>query len=85
MLPERIELRRLRSISILYDGDFHELAAWLLRIDEARSTPTSTRRHTMRGVAVCYEYVTGIPLPEIIARLEAFQLPLGATLEHDQR
>jgi hypothetical protein len=83
VLPERIGIGRLGSVAILYDGDFHDLAVWLLRADEARSTPTTAPRHTLRGVAVCYEFLTGIALSEVLAHLEALQLPLAATLEQD--
>jgi hypothetical protein len=43
---------------MLYYGGFDELAVWLLKADDAKSTPSTTARHTVRGVAVCYEYLT---------------------------
>lgn len=84
MRPEQIEAGRLEDISILYPGDFHDLALWLLRADDARSTPTMAQSHTLRGVAVCYEHLTGVPLAEIVARLDALHLSLAATIRHDR-
>ncbi|HEX2095659.1 MAG TPA: hypothetical protein VHG28_24895 [Longimicrobiaceae bacterium] len=83
MRPEQIKAGRLKAISILYPGDFHDLALWLLRVDEARSTPAAVPRHTLRGVAVCYEYLTGVPLVEIVAHLDALHLSHAATIRHD--
>jgi hypothetical protein len=83
MTTSRIAVGELKRVSILYNGDFYELALWLLRADDARSSPASWRRHTVNGVAGCYAHLTEVPLQEVRRQVEAQGIPLGATVEHE--
>lgn len=81
---KKVQIHELKEITILYEGDVYDLARCLLRLDIARSTPTSTRRHTIHGLANRYAYITNMKLPEIVERFVQIGLPLDATIELDE-
>ena len=84
-MNEKIALRSLRHISIIYEGDFAELAYLLLKIEDAKHKGTNTTsRHTVKGVIGQYSLLTRMDYNQVMAKLAKYQLPLGAIVEYDE-
>lgn len=79
----KIPLSALRPVVIQFEEDFYQLAVWLLKHDVHNSTRTSSRRHTVHGVATAYAYLTDVPREEVLAHVRRLQLPIEAAIEPD--
>ena len=82
---EKIGVKALKSINVLYEGDIYDLACLLLKVSEAKDKgKISKSRYTVHGLATTYSLITHLPREEIIAIFENYDLPLGAIVEYDQ-
>jgi len=57
----QIPVSPLRRVAIQFEVDFYQLAVWLLKHNVHNTTPATTRRHTVHGVATAYEYLAHVP------------------------
>lgn len=82
---ERIGVSTLRGINVLFENDIHDLACWLLNMNEGKVKDNNSRsRHTVYGLAGIYSVAASMSRDEIVHVLEDHGLPLGATIEHDE-
>jgi hypothetical protein len=82
---EKIGIKALKSVKVLYEGDIYDLACLLLKVSEAKDKGTNTKsRYTVHGLATTYSLITHLRREEIIAIFENYDLPLGATVEYDE-
>ena len=81
-----IYLKELLPVSVLFEGDFHELASFILRGFAAQAKDTITRaRPTIHGVARAYARLfIDIDPDKIEAKLRKLGYDLGATVEWDE-
>lgn len=81
---EKIGIAALKGIAVLFEDDIHDLAYWLLKMNDAKDKGRNTRsRHTVYGLAGVYSFATHMNQDEIVSILEDRGLPLGATIEYD--
>jgi hypothetical protein len=82
---EQIRVSELKNVRILYKGDLYDLARLLLKINDARDKGTNTRsRHTIKGLAREFAMLSGLNTGEVEKVLLQYDLPFGATVEHDR-
>jgi hypothetical protein len=81
-----VRLHELASVSILFDGDFRLLAAFLLRGFDSLNEGTNGRsRPTMNGVAGAYARLfLQVRSEAITAKLREMGFDLGAIVEWDE-
>lgn len=80
---EKISVDSLRDVTVLFEGDIHELAQLLLRINDAKTRGTNTiARPTVHGLATVYCNLSRVEFEDIIRVFERHGLPLGAVVEH---
>jgi hypothetical protein len=80
---QKIKVSALKAVSILYEGDIYDLALFLLRLDIARTTRTTTRRHTVHGVASHYATITWMKLEDVEEPLVRHGFSLRASIDSD--
>ena len=84
-MNEKIALSSLRHISIIYEGDFAELAHLLLKIEDAKHKDTNSKsRFTVKGVIGKYSLLAHMDYNQIMAKIAKNKLPLGAIVEYDE-
>ncbi len=84
-MTDKIGVKTLKGVCVLYEGDIYDLACLLLKVDDAKDRGTNRRsRYTVYGLATTYSMITSVNRDKIIAILEGHGLPLGATVEHDE-
>jgi hypothetical protein len=84
-MNEKIALSSLQHISIMYEGDFAELAHLLLKIEDAKHKGSNTTsRHTVKGVIGKYSLLTNMEYNQVMATIAKYKLPLGAIVEYDE-
>jgi hypothetical protein len=82
---DKIRVSELKNIQILYKGDIYNLARLLLKINDAKDRGTNTRsRHTVKGLAREFAMLSGMNIGEVESILLQYDLPFGATVEHDR-
>jgi len=82
---DEIRVSELKNIRILYKGDIYNLARLLLKIDDAKDKGTNTKsRHTIKGLASKFAMLSGMGFDEVEEALLKYDLPFGATVEHDK-
>jgi len=87
----QISLRALRGVAVVYPGDVHELATFVLKTRVVRDreanaqNPMTVRksRPTLRGLACHYAQVTDIHRVDVERTLVEAGLDLGAVVEFD--
>ncbi len=86
-VARQVALSSLKPIAILFDGDFYELASFMLNICRVKDQGTNrTSRPTVHGVAAGYaRLLVDVEVRQIEARLEQYGLDLGATIEFDDK
>jgi len=85
MTRNKIDLRSLKSVKVLFEGDIYSLACFLLKAYDAKYQGTQSRsRPTVHGLATYYSMLIGIDRDAIIEVLTRHGLPLGATVESDE-
>ena len=72
------------AVSVIYEEDVYEPAWWLLRLDIAKSTPSTICRHTIHGLAHHYSSRTNTDVAELHKRFAQAGLPQEATIEPDE-
>ena len=84
-MEKKVALNSLRPVSILFNGDFYELANLIIKISEEMHQGTNIKsRPTLHGVAAVYSWlVIDIDSSHIEQVLEEHGLDLGATVECD--
>ena len=65
MKREYTSIDDLKEISIIFPGDFYQLAHFILLVDIAESTELHTSRHTIHGVANIYCMITKMDLNSV--------------------
>lgn len=84
-MNEKIALSSLQHISIIYEGDFAELAHLLLKMEDAKHKGTNTTsRHTVKGVIGKYSLLANMEYNQVMASIAKYKLPLGAIVEYDE-
>jgi hypothetical protein len=83
----QIALSSLKPISILFDGDFYELASFMLSMHRAKQEGSHwTSRPTVHGVAVGYaRLIVDVEVRQIEAYLKEYGIDLGAMIEFDDK
>ena len=85
MKRTKIDLRSLKSVKVLFEGDIYDLACLLLKAYNAKDQRTGFRsRPTVYGLATRYSMLTDIGTDAIIEVFNRHGLPLGATVESDE-
>jgi hypothetical protein len=85
MKHTKIDLRSLKSVKVLFEGDIYDLACLLLKAHNAKDQGTHFRsRPTMHCLATRYSMLTDISTDAIIEVFNRHGLPLGATVESDE-
>src|ERR1039458_2988598 len=85
MKRTKIDLRSLKSVKVLFEGDIYDLACLLLKAYNAKDQRTGFRsRPTVHGLATRYSMLTDISTDAIIEVFNRHGLPLGATVESDE-
>lgn len=84
-----IRLSELKDIAIMFPGDLFELAAFLLRANDASvaSVPgtVTTRRHSLHGLCACYVGLySQLSLERIESDLRKLHFDLSALIEWDE-
>jgi hypothetical protein len=81
---KKIGVSTLRDVEVLYKGDIYELACLLLKVYDAKDKGTNTiSRHTVYGLSGDYAMLAHLDREKVLGVLERYNLPLGATVEHD--
>ena len=84
-MVDKIRVSDLKNVRILYKGDIYDLAQLLLKINDAKDKGTNTRsRHTIKGLATDFAMLSGVSIGEVEKMLLQYDLPFGATVEHDK-
>lgn len=82
MTDETVALADLKDVRILYKGDLHALARFLIRAYDAMDAGTNTTtRPTLRGLASKYSSLIDLPLRTVESAIRASGLRLGAVVE----
>ena len=82
---DKIRVSELKNVRILYKGDLYDLARLLLKLNDAKDKGTNIRsRHTVKGVATDFAMLSGLNSGEVERILSQYDLPFGATVEHDK-
>ena len=77
-----IPLSALEGIDILFPNDLYDLAKFLLKADDAKVAGTPNRsRHTLYGLAKCYQRLCNIDGEAISEVLVAHGLSVGDVIE----
>ena len=86
-VARQVALSSLTPISILFDGDFYELASFMLSINRAKNQDTNrTSRPTVHGVAAGYaRLIVDVEVRQIEACLKEYGIDLGAMIEFDDK
>jgi hypothetical protein len=89
-MRKRVCLSELKEIGILWPGDVHALADFILHAFDARDREANAvggvirkSRPTVRGLAGYYSQLTDTPSSRIERELQARGLDLGAVLDSD--
>jgi hypothetical protein len=84
-MVDKIRVSKLKDVRVLYKGDIYDLARLLLKIDDAKDKGTNTRsRYTIKGLASNFAMLSRISFDEVEKTLLKYDLPFGATIEHDK-
>jgi len=84
-MTEKIGVSKLRNIDVLFDNDLYDLAVLKLKINDAKNKGTNTiSRDTVNGLYKEYAFLARINADQVLAVINRYRLPLGATIEHDQ-
>ena len=84
-MVDQIGVSELKNIRILYKGDLYDFARLLLKINDAKDKGTNTTsRHTIKGLATDFAMLAGLNIGEVEKVLLSYDLPFGATVEHDK-
>jgi len=84
-MVDKIRVSELKNVRILYKGDIYDLARLSLKINDARDKGTNTRsRRTVKGLATDFAMLSGLNIGEVEKMLLQYDLPFGATVEHDK-
>lgn len=82
----RVHLARLKGIRVLFEGDLHQLAQFVLRAyDAEQAGTTSVARPTLHGLAGIYAAALHVDREAVEQVMKAHGLPLGATVEFDDQ
>lgn len=82
---DKIRVSELKNVHILCKGDVYDLACLLLKLNDAKDKGTNAKsRHTVKGLAAKFAMLSGIDYDEIEKALLQYDLPFGATIEHDK-
>jgi hypothetical protein len=90
-MKDIVYLSQIKDISILWPGDLHMFADFLLRAYDAKDLRSNKQnksrvvksRPTLKGLANRYSIVTHVLQIEIESKIMQYGLSLGATVEHD--
>ncbi len=89
---ERIPLSAIRDLAVLFPGDLHELAVFLLKAFDARDREanaqnprvrTGPSRPTLHGLAAHYARVTNVDLRRVEQVLAQAGFALGGIVDLD--
>jgi hypothetical protein len=85
-MTKTVYLKELIPVSILFEGDFHELASLMLRgLNAQYKGSNGTPRPTVHGVARAYASLfSNFDFRKIEAQLRKMGYDLGAMVEWDQ-
>lgn len=84
-MREKIGLKALKSVNVLYEGDIYDLACLLLKVSEAKDKGTNSKsQYTLHGIAATYSLITHLRREDILSVFESHDLPLGAVVEYDE-
>ena len=84
-MVDQIRVSELKNVRILYKGDLYDLARLLLKINDAKDKGTNLRsRHTVKGLATDFAMLSGLSIGDVEKVLLPYDLPFGATVEHDK-
>jgi hypothetical protein len=82
---EQIRVSELKNVAILYKGDLYALARLSIKINDARDRGTNRKsRRTIKGLVNDFAMLSGLRVKDIEEKLLEYELPLGATVEHDK-
>ena len=82
---EKIGVSALKEVNVFYEGDIYDLACLLLKLHDAKDKTTTSRSyHTVHGLASAYSYLAQMNQDKILKIFEQYDLPLGATVMHDE-
>lgn len=84
-MNNRVGLSKLRRVAILFAGDFHELASFILQAYAAQDRATGAEsRPTVHGIASAYaRLVIDLSLEAIEDTVKRHGIDLGAVVEFD--
>ena len=83
-MNEKIGVKALKGVSVLYQDDIYDLACFLLKLDDAKDKGTNRRsRYTIYGLATVYSMIANVSRGGIIDIFKSHGLPLAATVEYD--
>ncbi len=91
-MTRTIPLSALRDVAILFPGDLHELALFLLKVFDARDREANAQkpgvligplRPTLHGLAAHYAQVTGIALHRVEGELAKAGFASGGIVDYD--
>jgi len=87
MRVRQVALSSFKLISILFEDDFYEIAGFILNMRRAKDRgPTRRSRPMVHGVATGYaRLIVDVEVRQIEARLQAYGIDLGATIEFDDQ
>jgi len=88
----RIPLSAIKDLAVLFPGDLHDLAVFLLKAYDARDREANAQnprvligptRPTLHGLAAQYARVTDIPLSRVEEELAKAGFALGGIVDFD--
>ena len=90
---EIVQLSKLREISVLWHGDVHTIAEFLLRTCDIQDRKNNARRTgslqksrpTLNGVAKSFALIARVPKSDVEKELNIRGLNLKATVEFDAK
>ena len=90
-MRNQVLLSQLEEMAILWPGDIHSLAEFLLRSNDAKDREVNARnkasiqksRPTLHGLACCYASLTDIARSRIENEFGKFGFTLDVTIEFD--
>ncbi|OHB82193.1 MAG: hypothetical protein A2W31_16145 [Planctomycetes bacterium RBG_16_64_10] len=90
-MERHISLAAIRDVAVLFPGDLHELATFLLKARDARDREANAQnprtiqksRPTLHGLAAHYSQVTDISRDHVERMLVEAGFDLGAVVEFD--
>jgi hypothetical protein len=90
-MREKVYLSQLEEFAILWPGDVHALAEFILRsydatdreVNASNQSSIQRSRPTLHGLASDFAMLTKVPRSRVEKEFQAFGFSLGATVEFD--